>query len=479
MVQQTQQNNLDPTDVGRKMFTVEGAQGAIMNALARMGIDPFKNQFGMMAVERADELIWLATAYGINDQNIDEFVEQWTRQQFGQSTVPGQAAPNQWNLGRNAVQDYLKEFVGATGEADWRNTYLRSGDVTKDYRNIQAMQGLQHAGDNPGMREAYTTMLDRWYRRNQAQRLANPMQEGYLVDDWLRYMNGGQPPASPPVTPAPVQPAPGDGQVVITDPGYKPPAPGTKPVTPVTPPPQLTTPTRPGITDPGYTPNPKNKQPVALPPYGQPIGQKPGPALPVAKEPGKAYISGVSNANTGPTNDPFPTVPNEQIILGLPAPNTPGAGTYTQGGVQQQGATGGATPSSIPSQPAGTIPQNQTMQQWLAALQGNFNTGYGQGSQGKQAYSMGGVNYDPTKDTFKYVFQPNKSEANRQLKGESNWNRMQRWATEYGTGQANRVAKWGAGLTPDQVWQKSYEQLIAEMKAKGFDPSRSGFTRQA
>jgi hypothetical protein len=115
------------------------------------------------------------------------------------------------------------------------------------------------------------------------------------------------------------------------------------------------------------------------------------------------------------------------------------------------------------------------MQQWLGALQGNFQTGYGQGSQGKGAYSMGGVNYDPTKDTFRYTWLKDKSEGNRQARGESSWNRMQRWANEYGAGK--RTAKWGANLTPEQVWQKAYEQMMAEMKAKGFDTSRSGFSR--
>ena len=186
---------------------------AMLRALQSQGINTDYNFLARRQLERANELIPLAYAYGGNQDegvtqgNFLDFANQYARSQF-QPGGGGQFS-NQNIAAR--VRGLMNQGQG-TDAYDW----LREGDPEEQWQRFASLQALQQRGRLPGFAQAAQNVQQRAFENWWLQMAQNPGGGANGATNWLDAFLGRRSPSpaaqaaafqTQPVAPPPMTPA--------------------------------------------------------------------------------------------------------------------------------------------------------------------------------------------------------------------------------------------------------------------------------
>jgi hypothetical protein len=212
----------------------------ISSYLRQQGVNTDTNPFAQSSMERAPQVASLMDLYGVDANNSEQFINQWsTGQGWGNQAGGGN---NGWDFSNQGIQNQIAKLSAAGND----NSIMRTGDADSDIAIMREFQALANANKTNRWQRVADANEVRHGNRFREAFLNNPTASGWFSE--YRFGTpltngqpggppgpGGTPPAgTPPAGTPPAGTPPAGTPPAGTPPAGTPPGttpPGTQPVT--------------------------------------------------------------------------------------------------------------------------------------------------------------------------------------------------------------------------------------------------------
>lgn len=136
---------------------------AMLRALQNQGINTDYNYLARRQLDRSNELVPLAYAYGADQGNFPNFAEQYANAQF--------RGGGQGQFSNQDIRSRINQLIQGGGGAPGSDAYewLRQGDPQEQQQRFATLQALGRRGELPGFAQARAAVENRsfedWWRR--------------------------------------------------------------------------------------------------------------------------------------------------------------------------------------------------------------------------------------------------------------------------------------------------------------------------